>query len=341
MIYFAYLLFLITMLTIERNSARLRPIIRVIIPIVYILLIGLRGTSIGTDTETYYEHFYIFGQWGCNFVEPGFDWINRIMFKWGFNANHFFIVNAAITMSFTYLALDRLKKKEYTYTAFCMYLLTFAFLVNGMRQGVACGIFIYANKFIEEKKPIKYILLLSFASLFHASSLILLPLYFLDKIRLTDKLYIGIFIFSFVGLFVNLSSYIPSIALLGRDYGSHVENMHVESASYLGFTITTLLNIVILALMLKNQIHKHRSSLFNLIFISFVLKNIGFSMPIIGRLTIYFSWFAYFIYPIILDKRSKPLFKSMDITRIVFISIHIALWINEILKLMPYKFYWE
>lgn len=345
MIYFVYLIFLIMMLTIERNSARLRPIIRIIIPVVYVLFIGLRGTSIGKDTETYYEHFYYFGQFGCDFVEPGFDWINRKMFKLGCNANHFFIVNAAITMSFVYLALNRLDKKSYTYTAFCMYLLTFTFLVNGMRQGVACGMFIYAYKFIEERKPIPYILIMLLASQIHASAILLIPLYFIGNKHLTGKLYVGIFVFSFIGLFVNLSSYIPSIELLGRDYGDHVENLRIAEASYLGFTISTILNVLVLTLMLKNEIHKRFALLFNLVFISFVLKNLGFSIPIIGRVTIYFTWFVYFIYPIILDKQSKPLFKSMDLTRISIISIMAALWLNGLFSaanmLMPYKFYWE
>ena len=142
MIYFGYLLFLIIMLLIERYIIQLKPLVRLLIPVVYIFLIGLRGVSIGVDTHTYYEHYYIFGQWGCEFVEPGFDWLNRIMYSQGYGANAFFIVNAAITIIFIYLALNRLGK-DYTIAAFCMYMLTYSFLVNGMRQGVACGIFIY------------------------------------------------------------------------------------------------------------------------------------------------------------------------------------------------------
>ena len=295
MIYFVYVFFLIAMLAIERESAKFRPIVRIIIPIVYTLLIGLRDTSIGNDTETYYEHYYYYGQFGCDFIEPGFDWLNRIMFSMGYNANHFFIVNAAITMFFIYMALNRLKEKNYTYTAFCMYLLTFTFLVNGMRQGVACGILIFAHRFIEERRIIPYILTILLAAQFHASALILLPLYFLGNRHLTAKLYVGIFIFSFIGVFVDISSYVPSFELLGRDYGTHVENMNISDASSLGFIVSTALNILVLTLALNNQIHKHFPLLFNLVFISYVLKNLGFSIPIVGRLTVYFTWLGFII----------------------------------------------
>ena len=307
-------------------------------------LIGFRGKSIGKDTETYYEHYYNFGLWGCDFVERGFDWINRIMFSWGCNANDFFLVNAAITLFFIYLSLNRLKK-NYTVTAFCMYLLSFTFLVNGMRQGVACGMFIYAYKFIEDRKPLPYVLILLLASQFHASSIMLIPLYLLGNKHLSDKLYFIIFIFSFIGLFVNLSSYVPSLELLGRDYSNYVENMRIVDASYLGFTVSSVLNVIVLILMLKNQIHKQYPLLFNLIFFSFVLKNLGFSMPVIGRVTIYFSWFVYYIYPIILSKNSKSLFNSMYITRFIIIGIITVMWFNNLFSkanmLMPYKFYWE
>lgn len=345
MIYFVYIFFLIAMLAIERESARFRPFVRVIIPTVYALLIGLRGTSIGKDTETYYEHFYYYGEWGCNFVEPGFDLLNRVMFSMGYNANQFFIANAAITLFFIYLALNRLDKKDYTLAAFCMYLLTIAFLVNGMRQGVACGMFMYAYKFIENRKPVPYFLVMLLATQFHASALMLLPLYFLSNRHLSEKWYIAIFIFSFIGVFTDISSYIPSLELLGRDYGNHIENMRIAEASALGFIVSTTLNILVLLLMFKNQIHKRYPLLFNLIFFSFILKNFGYSIPIIGRVTIYFTWFTYLMYPILLKKQNKPLFNSMYLTKIAVFGIILTLWFNGLFSaanmLIPYKFYWE
>ena len=252
MIYFFHLLILVSLLILERNDRPRRKLYRTIIPLLYILIVGLRGTNVGVDSFTYYEHYYTYGKWGCDFIEPGFDWLNRILYAQGYEANSLFITMAAITVLFFYLALNRLDK-EYSISAFCVYLLTFAFLVNGMRQGVACAVFLYAYKFIQEKKPIPYILLIAFAGLFHASALILLPLYFVLRYALPSLWYIVLYILSFAGLFIDLSVYIPEIGFGVRDYSGYVENIKFAQASWTGFIISTLLNIGILYLMFSNR----------------------------------------------------------------------------------------
>ena len=85
--------------------------------------------------------------------------------------------------------------------------------------------------------------------------------------------------------------------------------------------------------------------LFNLVFLSFILKNIGFNIPIVGRITIYFTWFLYLVYPLILGVSKFPLFRSRFVTYCLILVINAAIWLNGILspanKLLPYKFYWE
>lgn len=344
MIYFFHLLILVSLLILERNDRPRRKLYRTIILLLYILIVGLRGTNVGVDSFTYYEHYYTYGKWGCDFIEPGFDWLNRILYAQGYEANSLFITMAAITVLFFYLALNRLDK-EYSISAFCVYLLTFAFLVNGMRQGVACAVFLYAYKFIQEKKPIPYILLIAFAGLFHASALILLPLYFVLRYALPSLWYIVLYILSFAGLFIDLSVYIPEIGFGVRDYSGYVENMKFAQASWTGFIVSTLLNIGILYLMFSNQMFKKLPVLSNLVFAAFLFKNLGFSMPIMSRITIYFSWFVFLLYPILLQKNQRYLFRSRELTFGFLITINGAIWINAIFspanKLLPYTFFWE
>ena len=81
------------------------------------------------DSNTYYDHYYTYGKWGCDFIEPGFDWLNRVLYAQGYEANSLFVAMAAISLLFLYLALDRLDR-NYSISAFCVYLLTFTFFVN-------------------------------------------------------------------------------------------------------------------------------------------------------------------------------------------------------------------
>lgn len=344
MIYFFYLVVLVFLLILERNDKSHRKLYRIIIPLLYVFLIGLRGNNVGVDSNTYYDHYYTYGKWGCDFIEPGFDWLNRVLYAQGYEANSLFVAMAAISLLFLYLALDRLDR-NYSISAFCVYLLTFTFFVNGMRQGVVCAIFFYAYKFIEEEKFIRYVSLLLFASLFHASSFLLIPLYFLKNHALPSFWYVVIYILSFGGLFLDLSAYMPQIDLGMRDYSSYVEEVNTEHASYLGFGVVSLLELLVFTLMLRNKIFKSMPLLANLVFLGFIFRNLGFNLPIVGRITIFFSWFVYLMYPIILAPDKIPMFRSRQFTCILLLVINGALWCNGILspanKLLPYKFYWE
>jgi len=345
MIYFVYLLILLSLLSIERCDKIIGRICRILITILLATLIGLRNKEIGVDTYNYYEHYYLFGQWGCDFIEPGFDWLNRFCFSMGWEANSLFLVISSLTCVFLYLSLERFKSKDYTIAAFFIYLFTFSFLVNGMRQGVAVAVFLYAYKFIEERRWKCYVISIFFGSLFHASVLLLFPLYFLNKFHLPGKLYLIIYILSFLGIFIDLSPYLPEIELGNRDYSQYTEGIRKSSASSLGFIVTTSLNIIVLYLMLKNKLFEKIPILTNLVFAAFCLKNLGFNLPIIGRVTIYFSWFVFLLYPYIYYSCRLYLFRSKTITFLLIFLINVAVLLNtlssEANKLSPYLFYWE
>lgn len=345
MIYFVYLFLLLLLLKAERVDIRLSRVCRVTIPVIYTLFIGLRGKNVGVDTHTYYDHYYIFGRWGCDFVEIGFDWLNRFFYSLGWGANSLFLAITGISCLFFYLALEKLKGKYYTVAAFFIYLFTFAFLINGIRQGVSVAVFIYAYKFIEERKWYYYIPCILFASLFHASALLLLPIYLINLYHLPGKIYTYIYILSFIGLFVDLSPYLPQIELGNRDYSRYAMDVKVASASSLGFIVTTLLNIIVFVLILKNQLYKKIPLLVNFIILSFCLKNIAFNIPIINRVSIYFTWYIFIILPYIFYSCRSYLLNSRKFSITCIMLIYFATWFNSLFsdanRLLPYLFYWE
>ena len=132
---YLYILFLIVALYAERK-VRNKRFWRILIPIVYSAIIGFRGTDVGVDTHTYYDSYYLGGAEGLGFIEPGFDWINTHLYKWGFDANFSFFIYALLTNFFFYLILESLPKKQYTIPAFCLYFLTYTSLINGKRKSL-------------------------------------------------------------------------------------------------------------------------------------------------------------------------------------------------------------
>lgn len=55
---------------------------------------------------------------------------------------------------------------------------------NGIRQSLAACIFVFSTQFIQERKPIPYLLCVVIAFLFHRSAILLAPLYFIGHIDL-------------------------------------------------------------------------------------------------------------------------------------------------------------
>lgn len=336
---------MLLLLKAERVDVKVSRVCRVAIPVIYTLFIGLRGKNVGCDTLTYYNHYYIFGRWGCDFIEIGYDWLNRFFYSLGWGANSLFVAIAGISCFFFYLSLERLKGKYYTIAAFFIYLFTFTFLVNGMRQGVAVAVFMYAYKFIEERKWFYYITCIWFASLFHVSALLLLPIYLLKQYHLTGKIYVYIYILSYLGLFVDISPYLPQIELGNRDYSEYVADVKIASASSLGFIVTTLLNIIVFILILKNQLYKKYPLLVNFVILSFCLKNFAFNIPIINRVSIYFSWYIFMLLPYVFYMCTTYLLNSRIFSIACIMLIYLATWLNTLFsdanKLLPYCFCWE
>ena len=89
----------------------------------------------------------------------------------------------------------------------CAYISLAAFITLGMfytslgfmRQTLAAIIVTFALHYIDSKQPLRFLVLVLFASCIHVSSLIMIPFYFILRIKLTRRL---LSIYSSVSLFL-------------------------------------------------------------------------------------------------------------------------------------------
>ena len=345
-IYFVYLVILLVLLLLERTSRKGKYLIRTIIPLVFTCFIGFRGISVGVDTENYVDHYYRHGLYGADYVEKGFDWINRWLYAQGFSAHIFLFVLSAIAVLFLTLSIRKKEGSEYTIAALCLYLLTFSYLINSVRQGIAAAILFFSTEFIEKKKLVIFLLLILLGSLFHASVLLMIPVYFFAQLKLDNLVYVFIYLISFSGLFIDLSQFIPSFQLFGRDYSIYIDHLRIEDASPLGYIITTTLYVIVFFLMLNHNIFKKYPVIANLTFIYFVLRNLSFSLPIVlGRIAGYFPWFIFLVYSILFNKEERSQFNSVWLAASIIIVFNAVLWIHSLLSpanmQIPYLFFWQ
>lgn len=349
MIYILFYIFVIVLLIQEAKCPVPNMRIRRIIPILFTLFIGLRGANVGQDTGVYYQHYYMFGQWGCDFVEPGFDWINRFCYHQGWESWTLFLVCAALTVYPVYLTMNKLSRKEYTIMALFFYCCTYATVANGMRQAVACAIFVYLMSFYfdkteyTKKEVLLFFLGVFVTALMHASILLLLPVLLLNKLPANRLVYVALYFLSFSFLFIDVSNYLPDITFGNREYGHYVENVVISKASGLGFWGTTILRCLILYIMYITNAFKKYRLLSHFVMFSFILINMGYNIPMIGRINMYFSWFVYVIIAkMYADRKSdvsiKPIW-TMVFACYIILTIHGVF--SESNKLNPYTTYWQ
>lgn len=165
------------------------------------LISGLRY-EVGTDyTFTYTKHFGdILTSTEYSYSEEAFVLLNKFL--------RLITPNPAIlmmTMSFTFiiflqLAITKISPNWMVSSVLVVACNLFAVSLNQSRQMMCVAILAYASTFISEKKWLKFILFTLLATAFHYASIVLLPFYWLVKIKFIKKYWYYVFL----GLFVSI-----------------------------------------------------------------------------------------------------------------------------------------
>jgi transmembrane protein EpsG len=163
----------------------------------FILVSGLRN-NIG-DTY-FYMHAYNINEFTWDFIlsqdEIGFAILQMILKKYSEDPQILILTTAVITNLLIVLVLFKYSKlvelSIYVYITGGLFLVT----MNGIRQCLAAAIIFSATKFLIEGNGIRYILVVVFASFFHQSALILIPIYFLVRYRAWSKATLVLLLFS-------------------------------------------------------------------------------------------------------------------------------------------------
>jgi len=99
----------------------------------------------------------------------------------------FYLIIGILTIVFIYKAIlcnsDNPVFSLFIFICFCLFYQAF----NQSRQILALSIILYSYKYIVERNLLKYVLLILFASIFHNTALIFIPIYFLRYIKLNWK----------------------------------------------------------------------------------------------------------------------------------------------------------
>jgi transmembrane protein EpsG len=307
------------------------------------LFLALRY-GFGNDYFNYLRVFYDINSYsityitGDLFTEPGWLFLCHL-----FDSLGFFAMTAVLAI-FNCLVFYRFIKKYvppgYYWFAVFLYVFNPGFMLihsSAMRQSVAINLFVYSIDFLYKKDAIRYFLCIALATLFHASALILFPVYFLGLFNWKINKITAIVIFSLiVSLFWLGKSVMPFLEqIIGTYFGKYgIYRGGEELKTGLGLLINMAIFLIML-FYLQNQ-KKEISLLFKLAIISYFCIPISMVLSMIARIDLYFQIALIAAFPILIISMKKQVLKIALTVLLMFMTLysfyiffHSDIWIES------------
>lgn len=153
-------------------------------------LLALRSVEIGIDTRAYLNRFNRYKLltlskiFRDDFQEHGYSLLIKIIAVVYDNFNFFLTCVSLITIPLVVVSVAKLSKKPFLSLLIFIAFDYYAFMFSGMRQGIAYALCILSFLCIQNKKPVKFILLVLLAAQFHKSAYIFLPAYWIANVKI-------------------------------------------------------------------------------------------------------------------------------------------------------------
>lgn len=270
-----------------------------------ILLAGLRGYTVGADTVVYLNalrHYNSLPIWELPMAslvfpfdfEIGYFALTKICAFFGMNETAFLFVIAMLTYIPLFSVIKKYSSVPYlsilSYFAFGM----FSYSLGVFRQMIAISILLCGWKYIRERRPINYFLVVALAMTFHTTAIIGALLYVLYGLNWRKIIWLVIpaelFLIVFGRQIAMLAfRFLPKYAgYIGGQYDQ-------QGGSYL---MLLMLNAVLFACIILDKMGRYHDNMtISALIIAVLLQSVGYSMAIFGRIVPYFSVYLIFAIP--------------------------------------------
>jgi len=273
------------------------------------LISGLRS-NIG-DTF-FYKHIYEMNDFSWEYIQSqkdmGFGVLQRILKSYSDDPQILIFTTAIITNILIVIVLYKYSRmfelSTYIYIAGGLYLTS----MNGMRQCLAAAIIFAATKFLINGSWMRYLLVVLFASTFHESALVLIPIYFLVRYKAWSRATFILLLCSVVIVFgFDKFSAVLFSAIKDTEYG-HYQNFNEGGANIMRVMVNGApLVIAYFGREKLRKIFPESDFIVNMSIIGFVFMIVSTQNWIFARFSIYFS-----LYQLILISWVIKLFDEKD-----------------------------
>ncbi|EMI7479006.1 EpsG family protein [Morganella morganii] len=197
--------------------------------------------NVGTDYNSY-EYIYYHIKEDENYLEPGFIFLLKLCQQYSLSSEVFIGVFSLISTSFIYLTARHYNKLIFI----TFYILVLYFQnMTAIRQITAVCIALYALHFLIQRKNVTFIIFIVLSSLFHSSTLLLLPFILCNNIQFNKKSYLP-FVLAIIAsaIYLDIFNIISELNILqGTKYQSYLIskfNTPTQLGSGLGVILKTV-----------------------------------------------------------------------------------------------------
>ena len=297
--------------TIEENRAALWAALFAYFPTIFI--IGFRS-NLG-DSKNYISSFSSLDVSGgltdgLSERNPGFDLLMRVFKKFVSDRTEFWMLFLAfISFLFLLAALSRYSPSLFLSTFILFGSTEISYSFNGARQFLAICMMIYALKYIEQKKIVKYILLCIAAYTVHQTALIIIPAYFVVRGKVFNKKMMIVLLATFAATLFS-STFIEYLNdwFIEESVYAHYYDSIVSDEGINIFRVLVAVVPMILCIVYKKRIDALDDERLN-ICANMSILGFGVSLfastsggDLLGRLAEYYLIYNTLTYPILLKK---------------------------------------
>ena len=279
---------------INKGNLKQKQLIHFFVITLLSCFIGLRGNHVGSDTITYQNIFSEISSYGDTdfHIEIGFLLLNQFVSWIGGNFNTLLFISVALPLFF----ILRTIRYFNIYNVFLSYYVLFCssflliYLFSGIRQGIAIGFIFYSFKYIVNRELKFFILYILLASLFHFTSIIVLPLYWVIK-KIPYFCILSLTIISFIAAKIGISKaiFMFLISFITGHYSAYANTYSDfgNSNTGLGIILRIFFWLSVLFILSKNINSKKTLVIYNILGIGVISYTFFLGVDVLIRLSEY------------------------------------------------------
>lgn len=278
----------------------------------------------GNDYMSYYDNFKFFNSYTSFDIndenlhaEPGWVLLCRLFQPVGFFG---MVICLTAFQCWVYYKLIKqyVDKKWQWFAVFIFVFDPYLMLVHAsmMRQALAAALFVFAIRYIINRKIIPYLLIIYLATTIHKSAIILYPMFFLGYIKdIRFNKYLSIALIALYCVLAYISKDLLEYVYTVADFVDVKEYTETYSLRKEGveWGIGALLSLYIFGytiFSLPQFYNKEVRLLILLMAVGTFIKPFADFLPMVGRLAYYFSILTVVCYPIIISNQYKQITKE-------------------------------